>query len=162
MMIHPLRRLALAALTAVTLTAPAAAIQLTFTDSSTIPDEQVYVWFGGAAEAGYDLKIAGQSQNVTLGHSYALPDLAAGLTLNRLISGRAYVSFGEPLPDPGRNGAGSPIRFPGVFPGDDGYNTRWDFIELTDTPSAGDVADLTSMDNFALPLQLQLKPQGTP
>ncbi len=155
------RRIALTLLALIVFTSPASAIHLSFTNTSAYPANQVYVWFGGAAEAGYDLKITGQSQNVTLGQSYALTDLTAGLTLNRLISGRAYISFGEPLPDPGRNGAGSPIRYPGVHSGDDGYNTRWDFIELTDTPAAGDVADLTSMDNFAIPLKLQLKHQGT-
>ncbi len=141
---------------------PASAIQLSFTNSSSYANDQVYVWFGGAAEAGYNLKITGQTQNITLGKSYTLADLAAGLTLGRLVSGRAYVSLGAPLPDPGRNGAGSPIRYPGVFPGDDGYNTRWDFVELTNTPSSSDVADLTSMDNFAVPLTLQLKHQGVP
>lgn len=138
----------------------ATAIQLTFTNSSAFASNQVYVWFGGAAEAGYDLKITGQAQNVTLGQSYPLNQLAAGLTLNRLISGRVYFSFGEPLPDPGRSGAGSPLRYPGVFPGNEGYNTRWDFIELTNSGAAGDVADLTSMDNFAIPLQIQLKHAG--
>jgi len=137
-----------------------AAIHLTFTNVSAFPSNQVYVWFGGAAEAGYDLKIAGQTQNVTLGQSYPLDQLASGLNLNRLISGRVYFSFGEPLPNPGRTPGGSPIRYPGVSPGDDGYNTRWDFIELTHTGAAGDVADLTSMDNFGIPLQLQLKHAG--
>jgi hypothetical protein len=154
--------LALALLAIVASAVPARAIRLSFTNSSSYPSDQVFVWFGGAADAGYDLKISGQPQNVTLGKSYALTELAAGLTLNRLVSGRAYISFGEPLPDPGRNGAGSPIRYPGVFPGDDGYNTRWDFFELTNTPHASDVADLTSMDNFAIPLRLQLKHQGMP
>jgi hypothetical protein len=143
------------------LAAPASAIHLSLTNSSAFPSNQVYVWFGGAAEAGYDVKITGQSQNLTLGQSYPLTDLAAGVTLNRLVSGRVYFSFGEPLPDPGRNGAGSPLRYPGVSPGNDGYNTRWDFIELTNTSAAGDVADLTSMDNFAIPLKMQLKHQGT-
>lgn len=138
----------------------AAAIHLTFTNSSAYVNDQVYVWFGGAAEAGYDLKIAGQSQNITLGQSYPLDQLAAGLNLNRLISGRVYFSFGEPLPDPGRTPGGSPIRYPGVSPGDDGYNVRWDFIELTNSGAAGDVADLTSMDNFGIPLELQLKHAG--
>jgi hypothetical protein len=161
-MLHSLRPLALAALIVVALSAHAAAIHLSFTNSSAFSNDQVYVWVGGAAEAGYDIQIAGQSQNITLGRSYSLNELAAGLTLNRLISGRVYFSFGEPLPDPGRNAAGSPIRYPGVFPGDDGYNTRWDFVELTNTPAGPDVADLTSMDNFGIPLHLQLKHQGTP
>ncbi|MGD9634580.1 MAG: beta-1,3-glucanase family protein, partial [Pirellulales bacterium] len=138
----------------------AAAIHLSFTNTSAFPSDQVYVWFGGAAEAGYDLKIAGQARNVTLGQSYPLDQLAAGLNLNRLISGRVYFSFGEPLPDPGRTAGGSPVRYPGVSPGDDGYNTRWDFIELTESGAAGDIADLTSMDNFGIPLQLQLKRAG--
>ena len=60
------------------------------------------------------------------------------------MSGRVYFSFGEALPDPGRTGGGSPIRYPGVHPGDDGRNIRWDFIELTDTNSGGDVADDTA------------------
>jgi hypothetical protein len=151
---------ALAFLAIVATCHPAAAIHLTFTNTSAFPSNQVYVWFGGAAEAGYDLKIAGQAQNITLGQSYPLDQLAAGLNLSRLISGRVYFSFGEPLPNPGRTPGGSPIRYPGVSPGDDGYNTRWDFIELTDTGAAGDVADLTSMDNFGIPLQLQLKHAG--
>lgn len=160
MMIHTLRCLAFLAIAA--LANSAAAIQLSFTNSSSLPSSQVYVWIGGDASPGYDLKIAGQTQNITLGRSYALTDLAAGLTLNKLVAGRVYISIGQPLPDPGRNAQGSPIRYPGVFPGDDGLNIRWDFIELTDTPSTSDVADLTSMDNFAVPLQLQLKHQGTP
>ena len=161
-MMRTLCCLAFALLAVVASAAPACAIQLSFTNSSSYSSDQVFVWFGGAADAGYDLKITGQSQNITLGRSYALAELTAGLTLSRLVSGRAYISFGEPLPDPGRTGAGSPIRYPGVFSGDDGYNTRWDFVELTNTPNASDVADLTSMDNFAIPLKMQLKHQGTP
>lgn len=145
----------------VAIAAPSHAIHLSFTNTSAYPTNQVFVWFGGAAEAGYDLKRTGQSQNITLGQSIPLDQLASGVTLNRLISGRVYFSFGTALPDPGRTGGGSPIRYPGVHPGDDGYNTRWDFIELTDTNSAGDVADLTSMDNFGIPVKLQLKHQGT-
>jgi hypothetical protein len=154
-------RLALALLSIAILDSPTYAIHLSFTNSSAFPSNQVYVWFGGAAEAGYDLKRAGQTQNITLGQSIPLSDLASGVTLNRLISGRVYFSLGEPLPDPGRNGAGSPLRYPGVSPGNEGYDVRWDFIELTNTPAAGDVADLTSMDNFAIPLKLQLKHQGS-
>lgn len=153
-------RPALALLVIAVCCTPASAIQLSFTNSSAFASSEVYVWFGGAAEAGYDVKIAGQTQNLTLARSYSLAELAGGVTLNRLVSGRVYFSFGEPLPDPGRNGAGSPLRYPGVSPGNDGYNVRWDFIELTNTSAAGDVADLTSMDSFAIPLALQLKHQG--
>ncbi|HMO86126.1 MAG TPA: beta-1,3-glucanase family protein, partial [Lacipirellulaceae bacterium] len=157
---NQLFRLLLAAIALVICAGPARAIHLSFTNNSAFPTDQVYVWFGGAAEAGYDLKIAGQSQNVTLGQSYSLTVLASGAALNRLVAGRVYISFGVPLPDPGRTPHGSPIRYPGVSPGDDGYTTRWDFLELTHTNSPADVADLTSMDGFSIPLTIQLKHQG--
>lgn len=137
---------------------PVSAFLLSFDNLSEFDREDVYVWFTGAA--GYDLKITGQSQNIVLGTAYNLSDLSGGLEMERFVAGRVYFSLGAPLGTSGLKPDGTPLNNPGVLQGDIGYNVRHDFMELTYTPNPADVADLTSMDQFAIPLHLQLKKNG--
>ncbi len=133
------------------------ALTLSLTNSSAYNDNEVYVWF--TAAQGYQLQ-ASNGTDIVLGQSYRLSDLGGPLTMGTFVSGRVYISFGSPLPTAPLNSGGIPARNPGVLSNDDGFRVRHDFVELTNTSNAADVADLTSMDQFAIPLQLQLKRQG--
>lgn len=60
------------------------------------------------------------------------------LTINRLISGRIYISYGE----------GVTVAEPFDSP------TRFDWAELTVTPEDSDVANLTAVDQFGIGMRL--------
>ncbi len=130
----------------------AESLKLSFTNASAYKDEEVFVWFRAADD--YDLKFEGQSENLKLKKSYSLAELKKHpIVMKRYVSGRIYVSLGQPLQD---NTAGDP----GVHEGNNGYEVRHDFMELTYYPAPPDVADLTSMDQFAVQLELQLRKGG--
>lgn len=144
-----------------------AAFTISFTNSSKYNDDEVYLWFTAdtATNQRYGLKKKGESQNLRLGTPYKFSDLKDGLEVSYYSGGRIYISYGAPLPEVPLDPNGKPIRNPGVHgdddgKGDDGYNIRYDFVELTYTPHPADVADLTSMDQFAIPIQLQLRKGG--
>ncbi len=61
------------------------------------------------------------------------------LTVNQMVSGRVYVSFGNPVKE------GEPFTSP----------TRFDWGELTVTPSSTDVANLTAVDQFAIGMRME-------
>lgn len=60
------------------------------------------------------------------------------MTINQLISGRVYISYGAGVQE------GVPFNSP----------TRFDWAEMTVTPVAEDVANLTAVDQFAIGMRL--------
>jgi hypothetical protein len=87
--------------------------------------------------------------------SYSLAELSGGVSLSHLWGGVVYVSIGAPL-TAGRTDDPSPVN-----PNDSDYFTRWDKFELTYNGNSGDVADLTSINTFAVPIQLATYSNGT-
>ena len=79
--------------------------------------------------------------------SYSLCELSAGVTINNFVGGVVYVSRGKAL----ANGGPDPSPF---NPTDPDYLTRWDNFELGYDGGDGNVADLTSINKFAIPIQL--------
>ena len=135
---------------------PAHSFLITFTNSSEYANDNVYVWFQSGGTT-YDLKIPGQTTNITQGTSFKLSDLSTGVEANYIDAGRIYFSLGTPLATSALNAYGMPTQQPGVNPGDIGYTNRFDWIELANLNTAGDIADLSSMNQFAVPLTMQLK-----
>ncbi len=133
-----------------------ASLTMTFKNQSEFPDEEVFIWVVG--QPGYNITKGGTNDAVNLRTAYPLTAVPKGLVINRVYGGRVYVSFGKGLQTPTDN----PERDPGVLPGDIGYNIRHDFMELTFDGQPGNVADLTSMDQFGITLSLQLKANGVP
>lgn len=116
------------------LAAPAAASALEFeivNESGQAP-EDVYVTVAG--EPG-TFEVPGMTNNEPVALS-TIPGQT--LTIDKLISGRIYVSYGA--------GVTSSVPFDS--------QTRFDWAELTVTPSSSDVANLTAVDQFGIGMRL--------
>jgi hypothetical protein len=115
------------------LAAPSAASALTLkinNESGRSPDD-VYVTVYGTA----DYNVPGMENDVPR----KLSEVPDPLTINSIVSGRVYVSFG------------APVTVHETF----NSLTRFDWAELTVTPSASDVANLTAVDQFAIGMRLE-------
>lgn len=131
-----LRRLGLlAALTALlVLPASASALQLRIVNESERPDSEVFVDIAGGTAPG-EFEVPGFLDDQPRALS-EIPGQEA--TIDRLISGRVYVSFGAPVQE------GVTLASP----------TRFDWAELTVTPAPGDAANLTAVNQFAIGMRL--------
>ena len=114
------------------LAAPSAASALTFkiNNESGHSAEDVYVTITGT-----NFNVPGMADNVPK----KLSEVPQPLTINTLHSGRVYVSYGAPVI------------------GNESFSsqTRFDWAELTVTPSSDDVANLTAVDQFAIGMRLE-------
>jgi hypothetical protein len=93
----------------------------------------VYVTVHGG---GYEVEGAAEDEAKQLSSSSESP---LELTVDKLISGRVYVSFGSPVTE------GVTFESP----------TRFDWAELTVTPAPADVANLTAVDQFAIGMRME-------
>lgn len=91
------------------------------------------------------------------GSWYALSDLSKGVSVEK-FSGRIYICYGEPWVPP----AGSSGYEPGQTPADPNFYLRYDKLEFTFTGNPNDVADLTSIDYWAIPISIQAMKNGNP
>jgi hypothetical protein len=128
------RRALLAAagvLTALALPASASALTFHIVNESGKPANEVFVDIAG----GGTFEVPGFTNNVPV----ALSSIPGGeVTINKLISGRVYVSYGAPVQE------GVTIQSP----------TRFDWAELTVTPVPEDAANLTAVNQFAIGMRL--------
>lgn len=110
--------------------APAArALQFEIVNESGREDDEVFVTV--VANGAYG--VPGVSKNVPV----KLSELG-GVAIEQLISGRVYISYGAGVEE------GVPFDSP----------TRFDWAEMTVTPAAEDVANLTAVDQFAIGMRL--------
>jgi glycosyl hydrolase family 64 (putative beta-1,3-glucanase) len=123
---------ALAAAAFYMLLAPAAqALQFEIVNESGKSDDEVFVTV--VANGAYDVPGVVEDEPVKLS------EIAGGsMTINQLISGRVYISYGAGVQE------GVPFDSP----------TRFDWAEMTVTPVAEDVANLTAVDQFAIGMRL--------
>lgn len=112
---------------------------------------------------------AGPSAGSYFSPVYPITDLAAGVEVSQAASTRIYVSLGRPL-DPAADPAtpGNPFSsfgIPSTTAGtaDPNWNVRWDFFEttLSNPRSASDYGDLSVINQFAIPLQVDLYSSAT-
>ncbi len=129
----PVKRLALSLVALALLAVPATAAALEFEVVNESGKNDVYVTVHGG---GYDVEGAAEDEAKLLS---ADPGEPLDLTVNKLISGRVYVSFGAPVVE------GVTFASP----------TRFDWAELTVTPAAADTANLTAVDQFAIAMRME-------
>jgi hypothetical protein len=112
-------------------------------------DQNSYILFEGNVQG----TIGGFPLNP--GISYSFAQVAAGIQLNSFRGGRIFVSLGTPLQDSPPPEATNPS-----IPS---YHIRFDKIELTySNTDPASVANLTSIDFFAIPISLTTYKGGQP
>jgi hypothetical protein len=112
------------------LASTAQALQFEIVNESGREDDEVFVTV--VANGAYD--VPGVTENTPT----KLSELGNTITINQLISGRVYISYGAGVEE------GVPFDSP----------TRFDWAEMTVTPVAEDVANLTAVDQFAIGMRL--------
>jgi hypothetical protein len=110
----------------------------------------VYVTFiDGGLQATYD-----GGQAVQLNHSYSLDELKGPINLTNYNAGRVFISLGA-----GVAGDKPPEM---VNPSIPSYNVRHDKFEITyNTTNANSVSNLTAVDFFGIPLELNTYTSGS-
>ncbi|MFM8518917.1 MAG: beta-1,3-glucanase family protein [Solirubrobacterales bacterium] len=119
--------------TALFLAGQAQALEFKITNNSGLPANKVYVNVSGAA-GQYEVSGAVNDQPQKLS---GIP--GQKLTIDKLVSGRIYISYRQGVPS--SVPFSSPVRF--------------DWAELTVTPSSSDVANLTAVDQFGIGMRLK-------
>jgi hypothetical protein len=140
-----LRRLGLLGIVAALLALPASASALQFhiVNESGRSANEVFVTV--VVPAGKPFDVPGFNSD----EPRRLSEIPGGeLTVNQLISGRVYVSYGAPVRERHEEGkSDSELASPGS-------PTRYDWAELTVTPKPEDAANLTAVNQFAIGMRL--------
>ncbi|WP_035060453.1 beta-1,3-glucanase family protein [Andreprevotia chitinilytica] len=144
-----------------------ASLTVQFTNNSGVDDSLVSIGFvPGASNAGFTiqnvsdqtallpLNIASDGTYPFNGNWYALSALPKGVTISA-FSGRVYVAYG---PEWAVEGAGYE---PAQAVTDPNFYLRYDKLEMTFTGQPADVANLTSIDYWSIPLSLTTSSSGT-
>jgi hypothetical protein len=124
--------LLLATVLALAIPSSASALSFEIVNESGQPPSDVYVTVVGQP-GSFD--VPGMTNDVPVSLD-TIPGQT--LTINALISGRIYVSYGD--------GVTNSVPFDA--------QTRFDWAELTVTPSSSDVANLTAVDQFGIGMRL--------
>jgi len=153
--------------------AGASELKVLFQNDSGVADENIHIGFyaalknptssefsitnlngGGPIKSIYD----GVTKAAQHGNWYKLSALVSGAgggVNMRHFSGRIYVCYGTPwAPYPGN------VSTPGQSLADGNFFLRFDKLEATFNGAAADVADLTSIDFWAIPMSLKATYKG--
>ena len=95
-----------------------------------------------------ELNIKPLNESKGNGNWYSLSDLSNGVNIQN-FSGRIYISYGKPWTVKNAN------YEPAQNKTDPNFFLRYDKMELTFNGNAADVADLTSIDYWSIPMQLE-------
>lgn len=122
-------------------------LNLSFKNNSGYDDSYVYIYFYG------DSGCIKQGDNqIELKKWYSLSTLSSGVGISS-FSGRIYVAFGN-----------KPKYYPEKDLGPnlylDSFYARYDKVEITFNGRSGDVADLTSIDFWSIPMDLITSKDG--
>ena len=109
----------------------------------------VYVNFTAAPgpSSNFVATIDGQPMSLTTTYSFA--ELSDGMILEHIQGGVAYISLGVAMTD---NRSNQPSF---LNTSDADYYKRWDRFEITFNGNPADVADLTGINSFAIPLSIK-------
>lgn len=133
--------------------AAAPPLLVTFQNNTGQPASNIYVGFFGDELVATDAATKKPLLLTTYQHEhwYYLSTLPAGISLTKFTSGRIYVGYGEPwhLTRAGYTPSAA-------TPTDPNYLKRYDKMEITYTGAPADVADLTSIDYFGVPMTLKV------
>lgn len=114
----------------------------------------IYVLFTEQAGPPDPFHATCDGQPLSLTTSYSFAQLGNGVSLSTLWGGVVYVSLGKAMTD-NRTDAPSFLNFT-----DADYSTRWDRFEITFHGSPYDVADLTGINAFAVPIAIKTYGDG--
>lgn len=145
------------------------ALQLRFSDQRGGDPTPVSIGFvPGASDAGFDLvnnadqsalkplNVAGSGGSYPFaGHWYSLSELSGGVSV-KAFSGRVYVAYGTPW------AVQKAAYEPGQAVTDPNFFLRYDKMEMTYNGQPADVANLTSIDYWSIPLTLRTSLDGMP
>ncbi|HEY8036681.1 MAG TPA: beta-1,3-glucanase family protein [Methylobacter sp.] len=137
-------------------------LKLTFSNNSGENDSQVSIGFLSPPAAISTTSIQNCKDGSTIypldngngpypfaGNWYTLDELSEGVSITAFSGGRVYVAYGTPWT----------IQHVGYEPGqavtDPNFYLRYDKIEMTFSGSPYDVADLTSIDYWSIPMTLK-------
>lgn len=137
---------------------------MTFTNNSTVADAEVSVGFvSGSSTAKFNITnpakttpnniIAQCNATAGAGNWYALADLSQGVEIEN-FSGRIYVCYGQAW------AVEAAYYEPAQNITDVNFFLRYDKVELTFNGAAADVGDLTSIDYWSIPMQLDTSLAG--
>jgi hypothetical protein len=137
-------------------------LTVTFTNKSNVAAADVSIGFapGASTAATTIVNLNDQSailpvnQSTGPGNWYTLDSLSKGVGITS-FSGRIYVCYGTPW---SVAGAG---QEPAQAVNDPNFFLRYDKMELTFTGNPNDVADLTSIDYWSIPMSLNTLKSGT-
>ena len=137
-------------------------LKVVFKNNSSLPDAKVSVGFvAGSTTAEFNVSnvsdgsaISPVNQAVGNGNWYTLEDLSSGVNIEN-FSGRIYFSYGQTWTVPTAN------YEPAQNITDVNFFLRYDKMELTFNGSQYDVADLTSIDYWSIPISLETTLNGT-
>ena len=136
-------------------------LKVVFKNNSSLPDAEVSVGFvAGSTTAEFNISnvsdgsaISPVNQAVGNGNWYTLEDLSSGVNIEN-FSGRIYFSYGQTWTVPTAN------YEPAQNITDVNFFLRYDKMELTFNGSPNDVADLTSIDYWSIPISLETSLNG--
>jgi len=115
-------------------------------ENSAFNSNEVYAIFTAAAGNPFVATNNGQALSLTTCYSFAeLNDV----TLDRITVGVVYISLGKPMTS---NRPDAPSF---TNTSDDDYYTRWDKFEITFNGNPTDVANLSGVNSFAVPISIK-------
>lgn len=133
---------------------PAKAIDLTFTNRTGVPDDQVFIWF--QSPIGLQARFDGSNNVVYSATSYSLAEIGGGIELERFVAGRVFMSVGAPFPAQTSNAVPPQFVNPSPPAINNSYNNFHQLVaEITLTPSPGDIANVTHIDWATAPVALR-------
>ena len=116
-------------------------------ENSEYNSNEVYAIFTAASGNPFVATNNGQALSLTTCYSFA--ELSSGITLDRITVGVVYISLGKPMTS---NRTDAPSF---TNTSDSDYYTRWDKFEITFNGSPYDVANLTGINSFAVPISIK-------
>jgi hypothetical protein len=138
-----------------------AILNVTFTNKITTNIPVVSVGFvPGSSDSGFNITNAADNSAILPlnqakgnGNWYSLDALTSGVNITN-FSGRVYFAYGTPWSVEGAN------YEPAQSPADANFYLRYDKIEMTFNGDSSDVANLTSIDYWSIPISLNSQKGG--
>ena len=142
-------------ITLILITVPSYALTMKFiNENSAFSSNEVYVLFTEAAAPANPFDAINNGQPMSTTTSYSFAELSNGITLNHVDGGVFYVSLGKPMTS---NRTDAPSF---TNTSDPDYYTRWDKFEITFNGNPADVANLTGINSFAVPISIKTYGNG--
>jgi hypothetical protein len=126
------------------------AVKVKFINENTEFDsDEVYALFTANVTPGTPFVATNNGQPMSLTTSYSFAELSSGVVLDRITVGVVYISLGKAMTS---NRADAPSF---TNTSDPDYYTRWDKFEITFNGNPADVANLTGINSFAVPISIK-------